>query len=295
MVEVAFGNAFEQVYQVALDAQHHTFGFGVAHADVVFNHHRFALHVDKSQEDEALIADFFFQQAVYGRFDDAGAHFLHKCFVGKRHGGNAAHTAGVEAFVAFADTLVILGYGQDLIVAAVCHHEHGTLDAAEEFFNDYRGAGIAEHAAQHFLQFFLGFFQRGQNQYALACTQPVGLQNVGRFEGCEEIESFLQVVGSDAFVAGSGNVVAHHEAFGKFLAAFQSGTFGGGADDVNMAGGRVFLEAVEDALYQGVFGTHNNHVDSFLKGKGLECGKVCRLQVHILACFACTCIAGSDI
>ena len=242
-----------------------------------------------------MVADFFFQQTVYGRFDDAGAYFFHKCFVGKRYGSNAAHTAGVEAFVAFADTLVIFGYGQYLIVAAVCHHEYGTFDAAEELFNDYRGAGIAEHAVQHFLQLFLSFFQCGENQHALACTQSVGLQYVRRFEGSEEVESLLQVVGGDALVAGSGDVVAHHEAFGKFLATFQCSTFGGGADDVDMAGGRVFLEAVEDALYQRVFGTHNNHVDFFLKGKGLECGKVCRLQVHILACFACTCIAGRNI
>ena len=54
-VKVAFGHAFEQVNDVALEAEHHALRFGVAHAAVVFDDHRVAAYVDKAEEDEALI------------------------------------------------------------------------------------------------------------------------------------------------------------------------------------------------------------------------------------------------
>lgn len=91
-VQVACGSTFKQFYEVALDTGI-TFLFRVAHADVVFDHHRFTFHLDKAEEDEAFVSDVFFFQAVDGRFDDACAYFLHKYFIGKRNGGYATHTA----------------------------------------------------------------------------------------------------------------------------------------------------------------------------------------------------------
>jgi len=58
-VEVTFGHPFQQFYQVALYAQHDTFGFGITHTDIVFDYHRFAFHVDQPQEDESFIGDTF--------------------------------------------------------------------------------------------------------------------------------------------------------------------------------------------------------------------------------------------
>lgn len=85
-VQVACGSTFKQFYEVALDTEHHAFCFRVAHADVVFDHHRFTFHLDKAEEDEAFVSDVFFFQAVDGRFDDACAYFLHKYFIGKWNG-----------------------------------------------------------------------------------------------------------------------------------------------------------------------------------------------------------------
>lgn len=70
-IEIACGCAFQQFHEVALDAEHHAFRFRVAHADVIFNHHRFAFYPDQSEEDEAFVDDVFFFQSVDGRFDDA--------------------------------------------------------------------------------------------------------------------------------------------------------------------------------------------------------------------------------
>ena len=62
-IEVYLVHAFEKLYNVALDAQHDTFGFRVAHTYIVFDNHRLVLYIDKSQENEAFVQDTFFAQA----------------------------------------------------------------------------------------------------------------------------------------------------------------------------------------------------------------------------------------
>ena len=94
LVEVAFGHAFQQVYQVALDAEHDYFRFRVAHTAVVFDHLGIVL-IDKAQEDEAFIVDTFRFQTFDGRTDDLCFHFGHIPLVGKWNRGNGTHTAGV--------------------------------------------------------------------------------------------------------------------------------------------------------------------------------------------------------
>ena len=59
LVQVACRCAFKQLYEVALNAQHHAFCFRVAHADVVFDNHRFTFHLDKTEEDETFVGDLF--------------------------------------------------------------------------------------------------------------------------------------------------------------------------------------------------------------------------------------------
>ena len=49
-----FVHAFEKLYNVALDAQHDTFGFRVAHTYIIFDNHRLVLYIDKSQEMKPL-------------------------------------------------------------------------------------------------------------------------------------------------------------------------------------------------------------------------------------------------
>ena len=70
--------------------------------------------------------------------------------------------------------------------------------------------------------------------------------------------------------------------------------------NINIPGfrkGKAPRQLIEKMYGKEVF--YNDAIDELLPGAyseaADECGKVCRLQVHILACFACTCIAGSDI
>ena len=55
----------------------------------------------------------------------------------ERNRRNSTHTASVQASIAIADTLVILGFRKDDIVVAVGQHKHRHLDAFEELFDDH--------------------------------------------------------------------------------------------------------------------------------------------------------------
>ena len=57
---IALRHTLEQVDDVGFEPKHDAFCFGIAHSTVVFDNHRVAFHVDKSEEDEALIVDTFF-------------------------------------------------------------------------------------------------------------------------------------------------------------------------------------------------------------------------------------------
>ena len=57
LIEIAFCYTFKEVYQIALDTEHHTFRFWISHAAVVFNHLGLSVAVDESEEDEAFVDD----------------------------------------------------------------------------------------------------------------------------------------------------------------------------------------------------------------------------------------------
>ena len=234
LVQVACRCAFKQLYEVALNAQHHAFCFRVAHADVVFDNHRFTFHLDKTEEDETFVGDLFFFQTIDGRFDDTCAYFLHIYFISKRNRSYATHTACIQSFVAFTDTFVVFCYREDFVVVSVCQYEYRALDTAQEFFNHNGCRCGTEHAAEHFFQFFLRFIQRRKDENSFPGTKAISLQYVGSFQRFEESEALFEVFGSDAFVAGCRDVVAHHEAFGKLLAAFQLRSLSRRTDHGNM-------------------------------------------------------------
>ena len=89
--------------------------------------------------------------------------------------------------------------------------------------------------------------------------------------------------------------MAQHEFFGELLTAFQLRSLCRRADNGDMPCSSIFLEVIEDALYQRVFGTYYNHVDFMPEGKLFEGGEVRGFYIHILAYCICACIAGSDV
>ena len=100
---------------------------------------------------------------------------------------------------------------------AVGQHKDAALNAAQEFLDDHATRRIAEHTAQHLLQFALGIIQRRHYQHTLAGTQAVSLQHVGCFERFQKGQAFLQMLAVERLVARRRNAVALHEALGKIL------------------------------------------------------------------------------
>ena len=76
------------------------------------------------------------------------------------------------------DAFVVLGLRQNLVVFTISQYEDATLDTAHELLNDYAAGSIAEHAAQHLLEFLLGFVEGGENEYTLTSAETIGLQYV---------------------------------------------------------------------------------------------------------------------
>ena len=77
-----------------------------------------------------------------------------------------------------ANTLVVLGLGQNLVVFAISEYEHRALDTAHELLDYHATRSITEHTAQHLLQLFLGLVECRQNQHTLTSAQTISLKNV---------------------------------------------------------------------------------------------------------------------
>ena len=74
---------------------------------------------------------------------------------------------------------------------SVGKHEDRALDTAHELLDDHTAGGITKHAAQHLFQFLLRLVEGGEDEYALAGAETVGLQHVGGLEGFQEGQTFL--------------------------------------------------------------------------------------------------------
>ena len=288
------GHALQQFHQVTLDAEHHTLGLWVAHAYIIFYDLGVALYIDETEEDESPVVDMLGGQTFHGGTYDAVLDLLHPGFIRKGNGTDRTHATGVQTRVMLTDALVVLGLRQDDIVLAVGKHEDAALYAAHELLDDHSAAGTSKHTAQHLLQFLLGLFQRGEDEYSLSGTQTIGFQDVRSLQCPEEGLAFGECLAGEGLVGSRGNMVALHEALGKVLAALQHGTLTGGTDDGNILQSLIGLEIIVDSLHQGVFGTYHDHVDALGEDKGLDAFEIIGLEGYVLTHTLGSGIAGSN-
>ena len=177
----------------------------------------------------------------------------------------------------------------------VGQYEDGALDAAHEFLDDDTAGGVAEHTAEHLLQFLLGFVQCRQDEHTLACAQAVGLQNVRGFQSIQKSQTLFLVLAVEGLVACGRDVVALHESLGKVLGAFEYGTGFRRAYDGDIRCALVLLQIVVDALHQRVFWADDHHIDAFLNNKLLDGFEVVGLHGHVFAAVAGAGVTWSDI
>ena len=110
----------------------------------------------------------------------------------------------------------------------------------------------------------------------------------------QKLDALLDVAGADTEIACRRDVVAHHEAFGKLLAAFQAGAFLRRADDRHRFQRLVVSEIVVDAFNQRVFVAHDNHCHTVVDGKFAYGFEVERRQCHIFTILFGSAVAGGD-
>jgi hypothetical protein len=193
------------------------------------------------------------------------------------------------------DALVVLSFGQDLVVGAVGEHEYRALDARKKLLDDYLGRGVAEHTTQHLLKLFLGLLQRGKDEHALAGCQTVGLEHIGSLQGLQKAQTLLNGGAVEGGVGRRGDVVALHEGLGEILASLEHGTLTRGTDDGDGGGAHVVLEVVVDAVDQRILGAYDDHVDLMRKHEVLQPVEIVDADGHVLAHGRRTGIARSNV
>ena len=88
--------------------------------------------------------------------------------------------------------------------------------------------------------------------------------------------------------------MALHKLFGKILATFQYGTSLRRTDNRNILCALVVLEVVVYTLYQWIFWSYYNHVDTILYCEVFEFIKLVDSYGYVFSTVACTCIAWSN-
>ena len=157
------------------------------------------------------------------RLHDALLDLLHELFIGERDRRYGTHAAGVEARVALADTFVVFGRGEDLVVFAVGSHKDRAFDAAQELLDDHAGAGDAELSVEHCGEFLFCGVEVVEDHDALTGCEAVGLEYERRFYCFEEGLSLFEVCFAEGAECGGRDSVAGHECLGELLAAFEAG------------------------------------------------------------------------
>ena len=175
------------------------------------------------KENAAIRAAVLFH-AFDGRRDDLVHHALLHGGIEDRRRRVGAHAASVGAGVAIANALVILSTGERDCGLAVAEGEEGGFLTVHELLDDERGGGCAELAAEHGVDFGFGFGLGFGNDDTLACGEAISLQHIGRaIESIEIGFGFGGLIGSEAAIAGCGDVVLRHEVFREAFRAFEHG------------------------------------------------------------------------
>ena len=120
---------------------------------------------------------------------DSGLHytrcdFVHKCTIGKMHGTDGTHAARVGTSVPFANTLIVLCCGENMVVLAVGEHEDAQLDTGKVLLYHNLGRSFTELTPfQHIGQFSASHLQRVEDENSFSSGQAVGFEHIGGLEG----------------------------------------------------------------------------------------------------------------
>ena len=246
LIERPVGGMHQHVEQIALEPHHDGLRFRVTHAAVELHGARVALRIDHQPGvQETGEHDAVAGHAVDRREDDFLHHLGMHVRGDHRCGRVSTHAAGVRPFVVVEQALVILAGGERHHIPAITQHDEAGLLAFEEFFNhDTRLLAtvcgvVVLHAErigfihQHPVDGLMRLPDRGGHDHALACRQPVGLDDDRRAVQID-IGMRGRCIGKGR-ERGSGYLVALHEGLGKGLRAFKLGSSLGRPENAHAA------------------------------------------------------------
>ena len=81
-------------------------------------------------------------------------------------------------------------------------------------------------AVEHFIERADGLVDIVDDEYALAGSEAVGLENVGSLEAAQEVAGLGYIFFSGCEMAGGGYVVTAHKVFGEIFRTLESSTVG---------------------------------------------------------------------
>ena len=185
--EAAGGGLGQQLGQVAVEPGEDDLGLGVAEADVVLEHLEPVGGEHEAGVEDAPVVDAPEVERVQGGFHRPLDDLLHQVLPDAGHGGEGAHAARVRTRVAVAQPLVVLGRRQRHRPPPVADAQQRDLGADQALFDDHPPAGgpegVARQLGGHVGD---GLVERIGDQHALARSQAVGLDHVGRGQRAEE-------------------------------------------------------------------------------------------------------------
>ena len=128
LVEILVSNTLEEINDITLQTKHNALSLRVSHTAVILDYHRLAVHVDKTEEDKALIYNTFLCKTFYRWTDDALVNLLHPFLCSEWNRCHATHTASIKTCIMLANTLVIFCLWKNLVVLSICQNEYRALD-----------------------------------------------------------------------------------------------------------------------------------------------------------------------
>ena len=124
LVEILVCYTLEEIHDVTLQTKHNALSLRVSHTAVILDYHRLAIHVDKTEEDKALIYDALFCKTFNCWTDNALVNLLHPFLCCEWNRCHATHTASIKTCIMLTDTLVVLCFWKNLVVLAICQNEY---------------------------------------------------------------------------------------------------------------------------------------------------------------------------
>ena len=175
-----------------------------------------------------------------------------------RRGRIRAHAAGVGAFVAVQQTLVILAGRHWQHVLAIHHDDEAGFFTFEKFLDHHARARITELVVgKHHINGSERFILGHRHDHALACREAIGLDDDRR-----AVLLDIGARGSDVaegLEECGGNVVARHKTLGEILGGFQLRGCLGRAEYFQPGG----AERIHHACCQRRFRANHGKLDVF--------------------------------